>query len=114
MGDYAGSTEDSFIVVGLLTGCYMFMADFTRKLTIPHQVDFVAASSYGLGTTSSANVEIKKDLDSPIEGKHVLLLDEMCDTGSTIACLSKLMKDRGAASVRCCLLLEKAERREAD
>merc|ERR1712032_576396 len=112
--DFAGATEDSFVVIGLLAGCYMFMADFTRKLTIPHQVDFVAASSYGLGTTSSANVKIKKDLDSPIEGKHVLLLDEMCDTGRTMVCLKSLLQDRGAKSVKVCVLCDKAVRREVE
>merc|ERR1712110_23790 len=89
-----------------------FMADFTRNLTVPHQVDFVAASSYGLAAVSSADVKIKKDLDGPIHGKDVLILDEMCDTGRTMACLKQLFLDRGARSVRVCVLLDKASRRE--
>lgn len=112
--DYPDATEENFVVVGLMSGVYMFMADFTRQLTVPHTVDFVSVSSYGLGTVSSANVKIKKDMESPIEGKHVLLLDEMCDTGGTMACLKKLVLDRGASSVRVCVLLDKAERRAAD
>jgi hypoxanthine-guanine phosphoribosyltransferase len=60
----------------------MFMADLTKRLEVPHVVDFVAASSYGKSTTSSANVKIKKDLNIFIEGKHVLLVDEMCDSGA--------------------------------
>ena len=63
----------------------MFIADLTRRIDVPHVVDFVAASSYGKSTVSSANVKIKKDLNIFIEGKHVLLVDEMCDSG---ACLS--------------------------
>lgn len=111
---YAGSTEESFVVVGLMAGVYMFMADLSRDIEVPHQVDFVACSSYGLSTISSANVKIKKDLDNPIEGKDVLLVDEMCDTGRTMACLKELMIDRGAKSVKVCVLLDKHERREAE
>merc|ERR1712194_766369 len=91
----------------------MFMADFTRGLATPHQVDFMAVSSYGLGTSSSADVKIKKDLDCPVAGKDVLLLDEMCDSGNTMASLRQLMEDRGAKSVKVCVLLDKYERRSA-
>merc|ERR1719210_1475286 len=88
------------------------MADFTRELKVPHQVDFIAASSYGLGTVTSADVKIKKDLDSPCVGKDVLLLDEMCDTGFTMASLKQMFHEKGANSVRVCVLLNKSERRE--
>lgn len=109
--DYTSATEDSFVVVGVLSGVYMLMADFTRRLTVPHQIDFIAASSYGLGTVSSANVKIKKDLEAPIAGKDVLVLDEMSDSGRSMACIKKMFQDRGARSVRCCVLLNKAARR---
>lgn len=113
--DYASTaTEDGFVVIGLMAGVYMFMADLTRNLTVPHEVEFMSVSSYGLGTVSSANVKIKKDLEKPIEGKDVLLVDEMCDTGRTMACLKNLLEDRGAKSVKVCVLLDKAERREAE
>jgi len=112
--DYAGSKEDGFVMVGLMAGVYMFMADLSRNITVPHQVDFIAAGSYGLGTISSANVKIKKDLEQPIEGKDVLLIDEMCDSGRTMACLKRLLMDRGANSVKVCVLLNKASRREAE
>ena len=111
---YAGVEEDDFVVVGLLSGCYMFMADLTREIDVPHRVDFVAASSYGQSTVSSSNVKIKKDLNLPIENKHVLLVDEMCDSGRTLASLKQLMHDRGAKSVRTCCLLDKIERRVVD
>lgn len=111
---YEDASEESFVVVGLLSGVYMFMADFTRELKVPHQIDFIAASSYGLSTVSSANVKIKKDLDAPIVGKDVLILDEMCDSGRTMACLKQMFHDRGAKSVRACVLLNKAERRAVE
>lgn len=112
--DYSNAVENEFVVVGLLAGVYMFMGDFTRHLTVPHQVDFVAASSYGLAAVSSADVKIKKDLDTPISGKDVLILDEMCDTGRTMASLKQLLLDRGAKSVRVCVMLNKATRREVE
>eukprot|EP00035_Acanthoeca_spectabilis_P008188 m.149717 g.149717 ORF g.149717 m.149717 type:complete len:262 (-) comp14247_c0_seq1:271-1056(-) len=108
---YAATHESQFVVVGLLSGVFMFMADLVRQLTVPHQVDFVAASSYGLETVSSANVKIKKDTEAPVEGKDVLVVDEMCDSGRTMASLMKLFHDRGAKSVRSCVLLDKKERR---
>ena len=98
-------------MVGLMTGVFVFMADLVRHIEVPHEVQFVTVSSYGAGTVSSGNVKIKKDLDTPVYGKHVLLLDEICDSGQTMASLEKLMRDRGAASVRSCVLLNKAARR---
>eukprot|EP00037_Helgoeca_nana_P021368 m.215527 g.215527 ORF g.215527 m.215527 type:complete len:274 (+) comp25621_c0_seq1:190-1011(+) len=111
---FAFAKEEDFVVIGLLTGVFMFFSDLVRKLTVPHQVDFVAASSYGLGTISSANVKIKKDTEAPIEGKMVLVVDEMCDSGRTMACLVKLFQDRGAKSVHSCCLLDKKARRSVD
>eukprot|EP00927_Polykrikos_kofoidii_P017494 TRINITY_DN17974_c0_g1_i1.p1 TRINITY_DN17974_c0_g1~~TRINITY_DN17974_c0_g1_i1.p1 ORF type:complete len:247 (+),score=37.03 TRINITY_DN17974_c0_g1_i1:167-907(+) len=109
--DYSDATEDSFVVVGLLTGVYLFMADITRELSIPHQIDFISASSYGLGTTSTGDIKIKKDLDAPIEGKDVLLIDEMCDSGNTMVSIRRFFEDRGAKSVRTCVFLDKVSRR---
>lgn len=108
------ATEEDFVVVGIMNGVYMFMADLSRSLTVPHRVDFISCSSYGLGTIASDNVKIKKDLEEPIEGKHVLLVDEMCDTGRSMACVKQLFMDRGAKSVKVCVMLNKAERRNAD
>lgn len=90
------------------------MADLCRELTIPHTCDFIVASSYGLGTVSGADVKIKKDLDGAINGKDVLLLDEMCDSGRTMASLQQLLQSRGARSVKTCVFLDKASRRSAD
>jgi len=105
--DYAGK---EVVVVGLLSGVFIFMADLVRNITVPHKMDFCVVSSYGKGTVSSGNVKIKKDLERSITGKHVLIVDEMCDSGTTMACLKALLETRGAASVRTCVLLHKAER----
>lgn len=112
--DYVDATEDSFVVVGLMAGVYMFIADLSRGIQVPHMIDFASVSSYGLETISSANVKIKKDTDQPVEGKDVLIVDEMCDSGRTLACVKKLFQDRGAKSVKTCALLDKHERREAE
>jgi hypoxanthine phosphoribosyltransferase len=110
--DYEGK---EVVIVGLLTGVFMFMSDLVRQLNVKdHYIDFMAASSYGRKTISSGNVKILKDLNAPIEGKHVVLVDEMCDTGRTMACVRKLLMDRGAASVKTCVLLNKAARRAVE
>ena len=110
--DY-GDGED-LVVVGLLDGVFMFLADLSRKIDTPHTVDFIAASSYGLGTVSSGNVKIKKDSSFPLAGKHVLIVDEMCDSGRTMASLKELMKQRQVKSVKTCVLLDKVSRRTED
>jgi len=107
--DYQGK---DLVVVGMLSGVFVFMADLVRAIEIPHEVQFIVASSYGDGTISSGNVKIKKDLDHSVVGRHVLLVDDICDSGSTLACVEALMRDRGAASVRSCVLLDKVSRRK--
>merc|ERR1712232_1172059 len=74
----------------------------------------MSVSSYGLEAVSSANVKLKKDLDSSVDGKYVIVVDEMCDTGRTMASLKVMLQERGAKSVAVCVFLDKAERREAD
>ena len=109
--DYAGR---DVVIVGLMDGVFMFLADLSRKIDTPHTVDFIAASSYGLGTVSSGNVKIKKDSSLPVTGKHVLIVDEMCDSGRTMASLKVLMEQRNAKSVKTCVLLDKVSRRVED
>ena len=106
--------DEELVVVGLLDGVFMFLADLSRKIDTPHTVDFIAASSYGLGTVSSGNVKIKKDSSFPLAGKHVLIVDEMCDSGRTMASLKELMKQRQVKSVKTCVLLDKVSRRTED
>ena len=109
--DYAGR---DVVIVGLMDGVFMFLADLSRKIDTQHQLDFISASSYGLGTVSSGNVRIKKDADTALAGKHVLLVDEICDSGRTLASLKLLISQRNAASVKTCVLLDKVSRRQAD
>lgn len=107
--DYAG--RDNVVLVGILRGSFVFLADLCRSITIPCRIDFMAASSYGKGTSSSGQIEIKKDLSDPINGAHVILVEDILDSGNTLDYLSKLLSARNAASIRICTLLDKPERR---
>ena len=109
--DYEGK---ELIVVGLLKGALPFMMELIKYITIPLQMDFVQASSYE-GTTQSTNdVKFKKDLETNIEGKHVLLVDDVLDTAQTITKLLAILADRGAASIELCCMLDKPEGRKVE
>ncbi len=99
------------LLVGILTGAFMFMADLLRGITIPCHVDFMATASYGAGTESSGIVRILKDLNQSIEGRHVLVVDDIIDTGLTMDYLLETLKARYPASLRVCALLDKRPRR---
>ena len=99
----------------ILRGGVMFLTDLMRTLTIPHTIDFMAVSSYGAGARqSSGQVRISLDLQTSIEGKDVLLVEDIIDSGYTIASVIELLKTRQPASVRVCTLLDKASRRETE
>ncbi|MBN1400758.1 MAG: hypoxanthine phosphoribosyltransferase [Anaerolineae bacterium] len=102
------------LLVCVLKGGYMFLADLTRALDIPHSIDFMAVSSYGTATESSGVVRILKDLDSDITGRHVLLVEDIIDTGYTLGYLVENLRVRGPASIRICTLLSKPSRRQVD
>ncbi|MDE6667800.1 MAG: hypoxanthine phosphoribosyltransferase [Clostridia bacterium] len=102
------------LVVGILKGSIIFYADFVRFLTMPVELDFMVVSSYGSGTVSSGNLKIKKDLDRDVTGKDILIVEDIIDSGFTLANLKALLLERGAASVKIVTLLNKAERREYD
>lgn len=102
--DYRGK---ELILVGVLRGAIMFMADLARYLTIPVTLDFMAISSYGNSTESSGVVRILKDLDESIEGKHVLVVEDIIDTGLTLRYLMENLRRRNPASIRVCALLDK-------
>jgi len=102
------------VVVGILKGALVFMADLIRHLTIPVIMDFAVVSSYGAATRSSGVVRILKDLDQPIEGKHVLIVEDIIDTGLTMHYLVNNLKARKPLSVKVCTLLDKPSRREVD
>lgn len=93
------------LMVGVLRGAFVFMADLVRAISISVEVDFMAVSSYGHATESSGVVRIIKDLDTDISGRHVILVDEIIDSGLTMNYVRKLLSDRGAASVEVCALL---------
>ena len=99
--DYA--SVDSLYMVGILKGAFIFLADLVRHLSIPHTVDFMALSSYGK-TTSSGAVRILMDLREPIEKRHVLIVEDILDSGKTLSYLYHLLKERQPASLKTCVL----------
>ncbi|HHW7567383.1 TPA: hypoxanthine phosphoribosyltransferase [Mannheimia haemolytica] len=102
------------VVIGLLRGSFMFMADIVRKLDLPVEVDFLTASSYGSSTESSRDVKILKDLDGEIQGKDVLIVEDIIDTGFTLSKVGEILKLREPNSLAICTLLDKPSRREVD
>lgn len=101
------------LVIGVLKGANVFVADLIRKIEIPMILDFMAISSYGTATESSGAVKILKDLDEDIKGMHVLVVEDIIDTGLTLSYLSANLESRGALSISICTLLDKPERRKA-
>jgi len=109
--DYAGR---DLLLVGVLKGAVFFMADLMRNLTIPCEVDFMAISSYGASTDSSGVVRILKDLDVNIEGRDVLVVEDIIDSGLTLSYLIRNLESRNPATLEVCALLTKPARREID
>jgi hypoxanthine phosphoribosyltransferase len=106
--DYA--EVDQLLLVGILRGAFIFMADLTRGLPVPHVVDFMALTSYGK-STSIGEVRIVMDLREPIEGQHVLIVEDIVDTGHTLNYLYRLLKEREPASLRTCAMVRKKRER---
>ena len=109
--DYAGK---ELLLVGVLKGAVFFMADLMRSITVPCEIDFMAISSYGASTDSSGVVRILKDLDINIEGRNVLVVEDIIDSGLTLSYLMRNLEAREPASLEVCALLTKPERREID
>ncbi len=105
---------DNLLLVGVLRGAYVLMADLARRLRIPTSVDFMAVSSYGAATTSSGVVRIMKDLDTEIAGRHVLIVEDIIDSGLTLDYLINNLRSRGPASIDIMTLLTKPSRRRVD
>ena len=99
--------QENIYLVGILKGAFIFLADLVRELTIPHTVDFMALSSYGNSATSSGAVRILMDLRAPIENRHILLIEDIVDTGQTISYLHKTLQGRRPASLKTCVLVQK-------
>lgn len=102
------------LAVCILKGAAIFFADFIRRVNIPLELDFMAVSSYGSGTVSGGELKIKKDIDADVGGRDVIIVEDIIDSGFTLACLKKLFIARGAASVTIVTLLNKPGRRTCD
>lgn len=105
---------DKLIVVGLLRGSFVFISDLVRELELPVEVDFLEASSYGNSTESSREVRILKDLRGEIEGRDVLVVEDIVDTGYTLTHVTNLLRSRNPKRLEVCALLDKPSRREVD
>ena len=106
--DYAGKEP---MLISVLRGSFVFMADLIRKIEVPCTVDFMAVSSYCRGTTSSGQVQITKDLSDDIEGKDIIVVEDILDSGNTLSYLLQLLQARKPASMKLCTLLDKPDRR---
>ena len=106
--------DKNLLLVGILKGSVVFMADLMREITIPCNIDFMAVSSYGSGSKSSGVVKIIKDLDKSIEGKDLLIVEDILDSGRTLNYIKTILEARGIRSLKICTLFDKPERREVD
>jgi len=107
--EYAGQ---DLVLVSVLKGSIIFMSDLVRAITIPHEIDFMATSSYGASTSSSGVVRILKDLNVSIEGRNIVVVEDIIDSGHTLSYLVRLLRERQPASLRIMTLLDKPDRRE--
>ena len=106
--------DRDLILIGILKGAFVFLADLIRHISIPVKVDFMCASSYGRSTSSSGRVKIIKDVDLDLKNKDVVIVEDIVDTGITLTHLVAHLKSSGAASVRICALIDKQERRQTE
>jgi hypoxanthine phosphoribosyltransferase len=109
--DYQGR---DLLLIGILKGACIFLSDLARRLDMPVQIDFVRLASYGQKDSSSGTVAITKDIELPVEGRHVLVVEDIIDTGLTLAWYLDYLKKLNPASVRTCAMIDKKERREVD
>lgn len=109
--DFAG---EQILIIAVLKGALLFLADLIRHIDLPLAIDFLAVSSYGAGTESSGVVRILKDLDEPIEGRNVIIVEDIVDSGRTLDYLLRMLRQRNPATLHVCTLLDKVERREID
>jgi hypoxanthine phosphoribosyltransferase len=109
--DYSGKEP---VFVGILNGAVFFFADLIRKIEIPLKIDFIRAASYGSGTSSSGSIRFTKDLEIPIQGQPVIVVEDIVDTGLTMKKIVEILSSRGPESVKTCVLIDKRERREND
>ncbi len=110
--DYAGKGE--IVLIGVLKGSFIFLADLSRRLSIPRTIEFIAVSSYGSGSRSTGAVRLVMDVRGNIENRHVLIVEDIVDTGHTLKYLMGILESHRPASISTCSLLHKAERAEVD
>ena len=106
--DYAGK---EIMLISVLRGSFIFMADLCRAIDLDYTLDFMSVSSYGKGTSSSGQVQITKDLSEDISGRHIIVVEDILDSGNTLSYLLKILEHRHPASIRLCTLLDKPDRR---
>jgi len=109
--DYAGKEP---ILIGILNGVVFFFSDLVMEMTIPSKIDFIRAASYGSGTSTSGTIRLTKDVEIPIQGKEVIIVEDIVDTGLTLNHIVKGLEDRGPESIRICALIDKLERRDEE
>ncbi|MBE7042582.1 MAG: hypoxanthine phosphoribosyltransferase [Ruminococcaceae bacterium] len=109
--DYAG---EEVMVLCVLKGAFVFASDLIRAISLPASINFMCLSSYGSGTTSSGKVQVTKDLDCPVEGKHVIIAEDVIDSGNTLHFLVDYLKEKGATSVDVCAIFDKPSRRQVE
>lgn len=112
ISEHYRSLDGDLMLVGLLRGSFIFLADLCRHIDVPHEVDFMTVSSYGSGMSSNRDVRVLKDLEEDISGKHVLIIEDIVDTGHTLSKVREMLRLREPASLAICTLLDKPERRE--
>ncbi len=105
--DYTGKTP---VIVGVLRGSFVFMADLVRQIPLPAQLEFMSVSSYGSGTASSGRLNIRMDLETDIQDRDVLLVEDILDSGNTLTNLMRQLQSRGPRSLKLCVLLDKPDR----
>jgi len=106
--DYEGKEP---ILIGVLNGVIFFFADLVRELSVPNKIDFIRAASYGSKSTSSGNIRFTKEVEIPVKGKPVILVEDIVDTGETLSRIGEIMESNGAESLKICALIDKLERR---
>lgn len=109
--DYEGK---ELLLIGILKGAFVFLSDLVRHLSIPAQIDFIRASSYGNMMSSSGTITFTHPVPIDVENKHLLLVEDIVDTGKTLSCITDYFRSQGAASVKICAFIDKRERREAN
>jgi hypoxanthine phosphoribosyltransferase len=109
--DYEGK---SLIVIGILKGACIFMSDLVRRLSVPVEIDFIRLASYGTGSVTSGEIRLTKDVELPLKGRHLLVVEDIVDTGTTLVWLLEYLRNRQPESVRICALIDKLERREVE